>query len=111
MYATCKPSVITEASCPVRWSQHAEFWPSLPVTGRVRRYAYDESSAGRKRLSLDPDKAEAPGCTKHASSSGLSHGLLAASCASCYRTTGFSLLSGAEGPKHVFEVLVCRLAQ
>lgn len=45
---------------------------------------------------------------KHASKTGLSHGLLAASCAACYRTTGFSLLSGSEGPKHVFEVLVSR---
>ena len=83
----------------------------LPVTARVRSYAHDESSAGSRRRSLQSDRVDIPGCTKHASSSGLSHGLLAASCASCYLTTGFSLLSGAEGPKHVFEVLVCRLAK
>jgi hypothetical protein len=81
------------------------------VTARVRRYAYDESSSGSRRRARQSDHDDMPGCTKHASTSGLSHGLLAASCASCYRTTGFSLLSGAEGPKHVFEVLVCRLAK
>ena len=81
------------------------------MTARVRRYAYEESSSGSRGRSLQSDKDDMPGCTKHASTSGLSHGLLAASCASCYRTTGFSLLSGSEGPKHVFEVLVCRLAK
>ena len=83
----------------------------LPVTARVRRYAYDESSAGSRRRSLQSDHVDMPGCTKHASSSGLSHGLLTASCTSCYRTTGFSLLSGSEGRKNVFKVLVCRLAK
>jgi hypothetical protein len=78
------------------------------VTGAVRRYAYDERGAAGNTTSIDRDDGQEPGCVKHASKTGLSHGLLAASCAACYRTTGFSLLSGSEGPKHVFEVLVSR---
>ena len=65
----------------------------VPCTDDIA--AYDESSAGSWRRSLQSDRVDIPGCTKHASSSGLSHGLLAASCASCYRTTGFALLSGS----------------
>ena len=50
-------------------------------------------------------------CAKYASSSGLSHGLLTAACARCYRMTGFSLLANAESPKAVFDVIVTRLSE
>ena len=48
-------------------------------------------------------------CSKYPSSSGLSHGLLTAVCCNCYRITGMSLMSTAEGPKSVGAVVVTRL--
>ena len=70
--------------------------------------AFPVASSRGNTTGIDGDDGKEPGCVKHAGNTGLSHGLLAASCAACYRTTGFSLLSGSEGPKHVFEVLVSR---
>lgn len=94
--------------------QHAEFWPKLPVSRCVERYAFDEKSAsGLQRCSRVGTSSSAV-CTKHPTKphdAGRGHGLLTGACCNCWRLTGFSIMTCAESPKTVFELLVTRLSR
>ena len=94
----------------VAGEQAAEFWPRLPVQQHLPRYAFDEKVTGEPTRSYT-NKHTGVTCSKYPSSSGLSHGLMTAACCNCFRITGMSLMSKAEGPKSVGEVVVTRLGR
>mmetsp|Transcript_79778 Transcript_79778/g.129311 ORF Transcript_79778/g.129311 Transcript_79778/m.129311 type:complete len:149 (-) Transcript_79778:1993-2439(-) len=88
------------------WS--GEYFPNHPITGRVRRYGFDELKNGRLKTSYIRKTQDAL-CVKNAPTyRNFSPGIFTVYCAQCCLMLGFSLLDRQESVRTAFEIFLCR---